>query len=167
MSGRIGPGWLAWRLRVARARREISIEALARAVGVSGSSIANWEANRSSPPGTLHNRLAGALNVHRAWLLSGEGPDPFPIAPRDDPRSVAARLHAARNALGMTVAMLSEEADVAPEKIEAWEQGREEPLPHDVRALARALRVRPQWLAGRSDHGGLIPIAPGHGRITS
>lgn len=65
------------RLAEARASRELSQEALARSAKVSGFTISKYERGVLTNPGaeTLE-KLAAALNVSPAWLLTGEGKGP-------------------------------------------------------------------------------------------
>ena len=61
------------RVRVARAERELSQDALARAVGVSRNTISSIETGRYSPSALLAFRLADALQTPVASLFWIEG----------------------------------------------------------------------------------------------
>lgn len=64
---------LANRLRVARAERELSQDALARAVGVSRNTIGSIETGRYTPSALLAFRIAEALDVPITSLFWIEG----------------------------------------------------------------------------------------------
>jgi DNA-binding XRE family transcriptional regulator len=61
------------RVRLARAERELSQDALARAVGVSRNTISSIETGRYSPSALLAFRLADALQMPVASLFWIEG----------------------------------------------------------------------------------------------
>lgn len=66
---------LSTRIRIARHRAALSQQALATALGVSRSSISNWESDSSFQP-TLAGlqKLAVVTGVAFEWLATGRGP---------------------------------------------------------------------------------------------
>lgn len=62
------------RIRLARRRAGLSQQALANAVGVRRSAVANWEGtNEVGPSGNNLQRLACVLQVAHEWLATGRG----------------------------------------------------------------------------------------------
>jgi transcriptional regulator with XRE-family HTH domain len=73
------------RIRAARIAAGLTQEGLARAVGVSRSAVAQWETGRAGQVGANLARLAAALGVSAAHLLSGrDGPEGGPGAETAD-----------------------------------------------------------------------------------
>jgi len=64
------------RISLARDALEMSVEDASRIVGVTSETWRNWENDRSAPRANLLDRIAGALKVSLAWLLSGRGTGP-------------------------------------------------------------------------------------------
>jgi len=72
---------LADRIRIARTEAGLSKAALAKAVGVSGPTVTDWESGKISQLRASNLlRLATVLQVSADWLESGKGPM-RPIAP--------------------------------------------------------------------------------------
>ena len=69
------------RLRTARRRSGLSVRALGRRLGVSGSAVAQWEARQGSQPAASRlAQIAEVLGVSVDWLLRGttnEASDPW------------------------------------------------------------------------------------------
>ena len=61
------------RLALAREAQNLTLEQLARRLGVRAETLENWEADRSEPRANRLQMLAGFLNVSMIWLLTGEG----------------------------------------------------------------------------------------------
>ena len=61
--------------RIASRRRDIGLSqvALAKKIGVSGTSVSKWESGLNQPKGRYLNDLATALGVTVDWLLTGDG----------------------------------------------------------------------------------------------
>ena len=61
--------------RIASRRRDIGLSqvALAKKIGVSGTSVSKWESGLNQPKGRYLNDLAAALGVSVDWLLTGDG----------------------------------------------------------------------------------------------
>lgn len=148
---------MALRIRVARSKRGLTLEQVARGADCSVMSLRRWEEGRTGPPSTQIGGLADALSVPRAWLVDGKPPDPFPVLPGDDPKGFPYRLREARVSRGLTQEQLGVLAGFPAMVIAAWEAGETGWLKEHVSAFARLLDVRTQWLNGRSDHGGLRP----------
>lgn len=70
---------LGGRLSRAREALGLSINELARRIGVQASTIKTWESDRAQPRANRLSMLAGVLNVSLSWLLYGVG-----VAPRED-----------------------------------------------------------------------------------
>ena len=62
---------LGERIYHARVAAGLNQQELAERVGVKLSTVAKWEADRSSPRANRINQLAGVLGVPMAWLLAG------------------------------------------------------------------------------------------------
>ncbi len=72
---RIDPGnTVGERIRVARVAVGMTQDALARAVGVSRSAVAQWETERAGQVGANLTRVAAALGVGAGALLTGVEP---------------------------------------------------------------------------------------------
>lgn len=74
------------RLTAAREALGMSLEDLARRIGVGQETLAAWEADTAEPRANRIQMLAGLLNVSIRWLLTGEGDgievlDPRPLPP--------------------------------------------------------------------------------------
>ncbi len=93
---------LSERLRVARSRKGLSQEALARSIDASLAAVRQWESGRSAPAeeATLR-KLAGALDVSAAWLLGLDGES-------DQPQGERVMVDAAVAALRRAAARLQE-----------------------------------------------------------
>lgn len=61
------------RLAAAREYAGLSQEALAKRLGVKGTTLRKWEADMSEPRANRLSMMAGLLNVSIMWLLNGEG----------------------------------------------------------------------------------------------
>jgi len=61
------------RLAHAREAQKLTVEQLARRLGLRVETMQNWEADRSEPRANRLQMLAGFLNVSMVWLLTGEG----------------------------------------------------------------------------------------------
>lgn len=61
------------RLTAAREALGMSLEDLARRIGVGQETLAAWEADTAEPRANRIQMLAGLLNVSIRWLLTGEG----------------------------------------------------------------------------------------------
>ena len=73
---------LAGRIRAARRAQGLTQDQLARAVGVTRSAVAQWETGRAGQVGSNLARIATALGVSAAHLLSGDqeaGAAPLPM----------------------------------------------------------------------------------------
>ncbi len=108
----IGP-----RITVARENAGLSIDALARRIGVEPGSVAAWERDERIPRANRLQMMAGVLDVNLAWLLLG----------REDRRmageelsldSVRNRVDRARVLLAEAVVLL-EETHAAVEALES------------------------------------------------
>ncbi|MDQ2912263.1 MAG: helix-turn-helix domain-containing protein [Chloroflexota bacterium] len=78
MAKNISEGWLGVVLGEIRRGRQLSLDTVAERVGVSRQTVANWEANVSSPAFTSVIKLARALQVSPRVFLP---PDPVTLAP--------------------------------------------------------------------------------------
>lgn len=67
--------------RLSRAREAVglTVNELARRIGVQVSTIKAWESDRAQPRANRLSMLAGVLNVSLSWLLHGVG-----VSPRED-----------------------------------------------------------------------------------
>ncbi len=68
------------RIKLTRTRLGLSLQQLADRVGVTRTSLENWENDRSEPRGVKVMKLAGVLQVPMIWLLTGDAP---PSSDRD------------------------------------------------------------------------------------
>lgn len=70
------------RIRDARTARKLTQSGLARAVDITESqTVSNWERGVQRPGLQTVDRIAAALDVSPAWLLTGEGRGPAAVAP--------------------------------------------------------------------------------------
>lgn len=67
------------------------------------------------------------------------------------------RLHSARREQGMSQVEFAERLGVAPGTVSRWEHGHNVPFGHNLNAIAAALNVTPEWLAGEEEPGGELP----------
>jgi len=76
------------RLKWARQRAELTVRDVARATGVSPSTISDTELNRRIPRADTLEKLAVALRVEPSWLAFGDGKAPagYANAASPDPR---------------------------------------------------------------------------------
>lgn len=76
------PGTVGWRIRQRREALELSQAALGDLIGVRGQSVWRLEMNESDPSAVNLIRLARALKVSPAWIMTGEEIDvedpPYP-----------------------------------------------------------------------------------------
>lgn len=88
------------RLAHAREAQKLTVEQLARRLGLRVETLQNWEADRSEPRANRLQMLAGFLNISMIWLLTGEGegaPVPDQIAtPSEKVRGLLDELHDCR-----------------------------------------------------------------------
>ena len=68
------PSGIGVRLKTARQERRLSQSELADRVGLSQSTIAQWESGHHSPRPSHLDRVAAALAANRKWLETGIGP---------------------------------------------------------------------------------------------
>lgn len=61
------------RLRFARELRGLASKNVSKLLGVSERTYKRWEADKSAPRANRMPIIAGTLNVHMRWLMSGEG----------------------------------------------------------------------------------------------
>lgn len=61
------------RLRFARERRGLACKDVSKLLGVSERTFNRWEVDKSKPRANRMPIIAGTLNVHMRWLMSGEG----------------------------------------------------------------------------------------------
>ena len=71
MSVKTSPGS---RIKFTRCQLGLSLQQLADRVGVTRTSLEDWENDRSEPRGVKVTKLAGVLQVPMVWLLTGETP---------------------------------------------------------------------------------------------
>lgn len=62
------------RIKLTRCQLGLSLQQLADRVGVTRTSLEDWENDRSEPRGVKVTKLAGVLQVPMVWLLTGETP---------------------------------------------------------------------------------------------
>lgn len=62
------------RIRSLRKKSALTLEALAKEIGVRYQSIGEWERGRTSPSVDNIGRLAMKFNVQPTWIWTGEGP---------------------------------------------------------------------------------------------
>ena len=72
------------RLTAAREATDMTLESLAKRLGVKPSTLRKWEDDLSEPRANRLSILAGLLNVSMMWLINGEGegvdnPDVEPV----------------------------------------------------------------------------------------
>lgn len=67
---------LGGRIVTAREAQDLTTSQLARRLGVTSSTMRDWETDRSEPRSNRLITLAGVLNVSPSWLLTGMGERP-------------------------------------------------------------------------------------------
>ena len=67
---------LGGRIVSAREAQELSTAQLARRLGITSSTLKDWETDRDEPRPNRLMMLAGMLNVSPTWLLMGRGESP-------------------------------------------------------------------------------------------
>lgn len=79
------------RIKLAREAAALSQEALARAAGISLSTVSKYEQRQHGPSGTTAAALARVLGVSTDWLLTGVGRGPHSptIAPDESAQEVS------------------------------------------------------------------------------
>lgn len=102
------------RLKALRLRRGLTLETIARPLGVTRSCISQWERGRSAPGAKYFEQLAASLDTSVAYLLTGanEGaaPPPASIAIEAPDVVLRARKDIAR-ALGLDLSKVRVEID--------------------------------------------------------
>lgn len=73
---RDGADTLGGRIVSARESQQLSTAQLARRLGVTSSTLKDWETDRDEPRPNRLTMLAGMLNVSPTWLLMGRGERP-------------------------------------------------------------------------------------------
>jgi len=68
---------LGGRIVTAREAQNLTTSQLARRLGISSSTMRDWETDRSEPRSNRLITLAGVLNVSPSWLLMGMGERPM------------------------------------------------------------------------------------------
>jgi len=91
--GSFTPVGVGQRIRAARLATGMTQEALAAAVGVSRSAVAQWETDRSGQVGANLARVAAALGVSTGHLLSGEAAPEGSTAAESGPELALLRLY--------------------------------------------------------------------------
>lgn len=131
------------RLRSSRTARGLSYRGLARkGCGCADVVLPGYEAATSSPRIDRVAALARALDVSAPWLAFGEEGQAA-----DDGAALHVRLRMARSAAALRQQDLATAADLTQVSIGKIEAGERLPRLDVAAALARALRVRPAWLA--------------------
>lgn len=81
---------LGSRIEQSRTYLGLSVPQLALRAGINRKTLANWEADRSTPRGDKAVRLAGILQVPLMWLLTGQDLADAPAPPEADETSLIA-----------------------------------------------------------------------------
>ena len=99
---------------------------VAKQIGVSAATLANWEGNASTPAIRYMPAIIRFLDY-----------DPVP-----HPHSLPERLSAGRRALGLTQREMAERIGVDPCTLRDWESGHHKPTGKSLELIARVLEIR-------------------------
>ena len=163
------PLWfgLASRLKAFREANSLTVIELTRRTGIPNTTVFYIESGQSQPRLDTVERLAAALGVSPCWLAFGhDGKGRFtariprngskPRLPRSSGGALpfdelfsgcSARLRERRQAYGLTLRALAEEAGVSHQTIMNIEKGHQVPRLDVVHRLAVSLDMAPCWLA--------------------
>lgn len=146
--GRKSPGYLGLASRLEKARKEAGLDQrpLSVAAGLGHSAVQRIVTTQQAPGLDTVERLADVLGLSPGYLAYGEE-HAFVAAPAPRRAGVAARLRQARLARGLASRALGEAASTSHTAILNIEDGRIAPRLDTIERLARALGVRPGWLA--------------------
>lgn len=157
---------LPQRLRAARTRLGLSGRALSVKAGLSEKALHPIEAGNVVPSIDTLAAIAGALAVSPAWLAFGEEPTAAPDS-QSQGASFAERLIERREALGHGRKTLAKIAELSDTTVRACEAGDVMPTLVTLEKLARALNVRPGWLAFGLGESPLLPALAGDPKSAS
>lgn len=146
--GRANPRYQTFGARVRKARKALGLHpsGLTLAAGIGAGMVALWEAGQGLPRLPSVEKLARALGVSPGWLAYGLGEAAEPVEPGVRCEALAARVEAARAALGVSMREVARRADLTEGTVRSAEGGRL-PAIDTVEQLAKALGVNPAWLA--------------------
>lgn len=166
--GKKNPLWFGLAARMKSARKQAGLSHHRLGVLAGGRGVPAAVENGERIPGIdTIEKLANALGVPACWLaFGGDGEEPFrkkirrsgspPEPPEPQPAALPAttdhadigsRLHAAREAAGLSMRELSRRAELSVQAVSLMESGRAFPRVDSCEALAVALAVAPCWLA--------------------
>lgn len=128
-------------IRRLRRERGMTQQELAKAVGVSQASLANWEVGKTRPRSGSVERLADALGVAMRDLADGPGRGAGADA-------VGRNVRWYRERRGMTQGELADKAGVSPSAVSNCERGKSTPLAGTLGAVAKALGCQTADLVG-------------------
>lgn len=151
---------LPQRLRAARTRLGLSGRALSAKAGLSEKALHPIEAGDVVPSIDTLEAIAGALTLSPAWLAFGEEPASVPAETARSP-GFAQRLGQLRESLGHGRKTLAKIAELSDTTVRACEAGAVMPTLTTVEKLAKALSVRPGWLAFGLGDGPALPLQAG------
>lgn len=126
---------LGARLRLAREARELTLESVARQVGVSASYLSQIERDLATPAVSTLRRLSEVLQVIPGQLL--------PPARHD---SLGAKLKTLRTNLGLSRAEVAQRAGVSVSLVAQIENGRAHPSLETLQRLSDVLGISPCYL---------------------
>jgi len=117
------------RITIAREHAGMSVEELARHLGVEPASVAAWESDRRTPRANRLLMMAGVLNVSLTWLLEGREDERMAaggVPTLDDVRAQIESAHAQfteamsllESARGTLAALAADEDDPDPSEVE-------------------------------------------------
>lgn len=146
--GRKNPSYygLPDRLRRARQRADMTRTTASLAAGLSNEAASQIEQRQRLPRIDTIERLAGTLSVSSAWLAFGEG-DEVAGPAQSDSYTVGQRMVMARTKRGMNRKALGIAAQVAGQAIANIEVKGTLPRVDTLELIAKALDVKPGWLA--------------------
>jgi HTH-type transcriptional regulator, cell division transcriptional repressor len=134
------------RIRLAREAAGLSLNALAKRVGMTSTGVWNWHHDNSSPRSDVLPRLAEALGVSESWLRTGEEKRPshgvLDAVIADARTKIGALLGIDAQRVRLTMSLDQAEADVPLWLSQA--RGMIDNLPHRPRGSAELIAERRQ-----------------------
>jgi len=116
------------RITIAREQAGMSVEDLARHLGVERDSVAAWERDARTPRANRLLMMAGVLNVSLTWLLEGREDERMAAGGVPTLDDVRAQIASARAQFAEAVALL----ESAEEALTALAESEEDPDPAEI-----------------------------------
>ena len=135
-------------IRKLRTRDRLTQEIVAQKVGVSVQTVRNWEVGRSEPKEDKLQHLAELFGTTANTIASGTQetlPNPQSLGTYNRVNVDPKRMLLARQQSGMSQAQVEAQSGVARTNIGRYENGKTQPTPPSLSALASVYRKPPSW----------------------